>query len=174
MRKTKKITISALMSAIGAVFLTLGAVFEVMDLTASAFASLIIVFIYIEVGSPYTYLVWLVTSVLSFVFFPGSIIWAEYFAVFGIYPIMKAYIEKLPRQLWLLLKILYANLVIWLMMFACQFILKIPFFEKDVLWFKIAVYVILNAAFLAYDIFLTVMVRFYFQRLRHRFKNLLK
>jgi hypothetical protein len=32
----------------------------------------------------------------------------------------------------------------------------------------------LTVAFILYDIFMTVLIRFYFERLRHRFKNLLK
>ena len=49
-----------------------------------------------------------------------------------------------------------------------------PFFVIDKLWAKAAIYAILNVAFVAYDIFVTVLVRFYLERLRHRFRHLLK
>ena len=41
----------------------------------------------------------------------------------------------------------------------------------DKLWLKAGVYVIMNVAFIAYDLFITVLVRFYFERLRHRFRK---
>ena len=116
MRQTKKLTLSAVSVALGVVFMVIGGFLDVLDLSACALASLISVFVFIEIGSPYTYLVWLATSLITFVMFPGSAIWIEYLAVFGIYPIIKAYIERAPRFLWLILKLIYANCVIWLMM----------------------------------------------------------
>ena len=47
MNNTKKLAISAVLVALGTVFMVLGAVIEVMDLTVCAIASLIVVFIYI-------------------------------------------------------------------------------------------------------------------------------
>ena len=52
MRSTKKITLSAMMCALSVVILALGAVFEALDLTAAAIASICIAFVYIEVGAP--------------------------------------------------------------------------------------------------------------------------
>jgi hypothetical protein len=160
--------------ALGAMFMVLGAVFEVFDLTACALSSLLVVFVYIEIGSPYTWLVWLATSLVTFVCFPGSVLWAEYLIVFGIYPILKAYIERLPRKFWLIIKLAYINAVIWLLILAFQLIFKMPFFVYNKLWLKIAVYALINFAFVAYDLFITVMLRFYFARLRPRFRNFLK
>lgn len=174
MRQTKKITISAMTVALGTVFLVLGAVFDVLDLSACAFASLLVAFVYVEVGSPYTYLVWLATALLTFVFFPGSLVWVEYLLVFGIYPVLKALIEKLPRVFWLLLKLVYFNVVIWLIILASELVFKIPFFSEGAWWLKAGLYLLLNVAFVAYDIFLTVLIRFYFQKIRPRFANLLK
>ena len=174
MRQTKKLTLSAMMTALGAVFLTLGAFVEVLDLSASVIASLILVFVYLEIGSPYTYLVWLSTSLIIFLFFPGSYVWLEYLLVFGIFPVVKGYIERLPKLFWLLLKLLYANATLSAMLFLWEKLFGVPFFSKDALYFKIGIYVILNIAFLAYDMFLTVAVRIYFHKLRHRIKQMLK
>ena len=174
MRKTKKITLSAMIIALSTVLMVLGAMVDVLDLSVCALASLFVAFVYIEIGSPYTFCVWLATSLLTFVFFPGSIIWLEYLLVFGIYPILKAYIEKLPRKVWIILKLAYANLIFIALIFLVELILKVPFFGFDNLWIKVGVYALLNVAFFAYDIFITVLLRFYFERLRNRFKHLLK
>ena len=174
MRKTKKITLSAMVIALGTLFMVLGGFIEVLDLSASAIASVLVAFVYIEIGSPYTWLVWLGTTLASFISFSGSVLWLEYFLVFGIYPILKAYIERTPRRLWIFLKLLYINVTLWLIFAGFEFIFKTSVFIVDKLWVKIGIYAIMNIAFVAYDLFITVMVRFYFARLRPRFKHLLK
>jgi len=174
MRQTKKLTLAAMMTALGVVILTLGAFVEVLDLTAAVIASLIIVFMYLEVGSPYTYLVWLATSLLSFLFFPASYVWLEYFLVFGIFPIVKGFIERLPHLFWFILKLLYGNAVLILMLFLWEKLFGIPFFSKDIWYFKVGVYALLVVLFMAYDMFLTVAVRIYIHKIRHRFSRFLK
>ena len=174
MRKTKKITLSAMVVALGTLFLVLGGFIDVLDLSASAIASVLVAFVYIEIGSPYTWLVWLGTTLASFICFSGSVLWLEYFLIFGIYPILKAYIERTPRKFWLILKLLFINVVLWLIFLGFEFIFKTSVFIVDKLWMKAGIYVIMNIAFIAYDLFVTVMVRFYLSRLRPRFKHLLK
>ena len=174
MRQTKKITVSALCVALGVVFMVLGAVFDVVDLTACALSSLLVAFIYIEIGSPYTFLVWICTALLSAVLFPGSAIWIEYLLIFGIYPILKAYIERLPRLFWWLLKLAFINSVIWLLVLLVELITGAPLFDGETFWFNAVIYVLMNIAFISYDLFITVLVRFYLIKLQPRFKNFLK
>ena len=174
MRQTKKITMSAMLTALGTVLMVLGAFIDVIDLSVCAIASLIVVFVYIEIGSPFTWLVWLCTSLLTFLLFPGKAIWIEYLMIFGIYPILKAYIERLPRFLWFVIKLVFINAILALLTFLVELIFSLPLVAVDKTWMKIGVYAIMNVAFFAYDIFITVCVRLYMERLRPRFKNLLK
>lgn len=174
MSKTKKITLSAMVVALGTLFMVVGGFVEVLDLSACAIASVLVAFVYIEIGSPYTWLVWLCTSFATFISFSGSVLWLEYLLVFGIYPILKAYIERLPRKFWIFLKLIFVNTVLWLIFAGFEFIFKTSVFIVDKLWVKIGIYALMNIAFVAYDIFVTVMVRFYLVRLRPRFKHLLK
>ena len=174
MKTTKKVTLSAMAVALGTVIMLLGAVIETLDLTVCALASLLVVFIYIEIGSYYPWLVWICTTLTTALLYPGSLVWIEYLLVFGIFPLIKAYIEKLPRWSWFIIKLLYINLMIWGIFLIGEVLLGIPFFGEDTLIMKIALYVMINVAFVAYDFFITVMVRFYFDKLRSRFKRLLK
>ena len=174
MRATKKITVSAMIVALGVVFLTVGAMWEVLDLSLAAFASLLVAFIYIEIGSPYTWLVWLATSLITLIIFPGSIVWAEYLALFGIYPIIKAYIERMPRFIWWPVKLAYINAVFVAAIFLIEVLFSIPFFSTDVWWIRAGLYIFLNVAFVAYDLFLTVLVRAYMIKYRPRFRKFLK
>ena len=174
MRTTKKVTVSAMATALGVVLLLFGALFEVMDLSLCAVASLLVAFIYIELGSPYTWLVWLTTSLISFIFFSGSVVWVEYFAVFGVYPILKGYIERLPRASWWICKLLFANAVTVLLIFGIEWLFSIPFFGNDALWLRAVTYILINVAFIAYDLFLTVLIRVYMAKYRRVFKKFLK
>ena len=180
MNKTKKLTVSAIAVALGAVFSAVGAYFEIADLSAAALASLLVMFIYIEVGSPYTWLVWLSTTLVSFIIAPGGTVWLAYLTVFGLYPILKAYIERVPRILWLVLKLLFCNAALLLMLLGCEFILGVPFFSEEDIFglsptvIRCAVWVLLDLAFLLYDYFITVMARFYLTRMRSKFEKYLK
>ncbi len=172
MRTTKKITLSAMIVALGVVLMSIGALVELVDLSLAAVVSLFVVFAMIEIGMPYPWLIWVCTSLITFLLFPGNTIWLMYLS-FGAFPILKAYIERLPRGLWLILKLLYLNAIIVALYFLTELIFGIPLFE-GALWLCIVAYVFMNIAFIAYDRLITVMVRVYFERFRHRFSKFLK
>lgn len=152
-----------------------GAMIEVADLAACAVASLFVVLAYIELHSPYTWLIWLASSVLTALMFFGSPVWSEYFLVFGFYPILKAYIERAPRAFWLPLKLVYVNLVLWVIILVVQGLIGIPFFDSQAgVVLKIAIYAAANVAFVVYDMFLTTMVRVYFAKWRKSFQRFFK
>ena len=163
-----------MMVALGTAFMIIGAVIEVLDLTVCALASMLVVFIFLEIGSYYPWLVWVCTSLATGLLYPASLIWIEYALIFGVYPLIKAYIEKLPRWSWIIVKLVYANAVIWALFFICEKLLGVPFFTDEARWMRILTYILTNVAFLAYDLFITVMVRFYYDKLRPRFRKLLK
>jgi hypothetical protein len=173
-KETKKITISAMLVALGVVIMVLGAVIETLDLTVGAIASLIVVFVFIEIGKPYHFLVWLCTTLITALLFPGSALWVEYFLIFGIYPILKAYIERLPTWSWWPVKILYINAVVAALAFGMEKLLGIPFFEEVGGWMIAAFWALLNVAFVMYDIFLRTLIRVYMVKYRERFSKLLR
>ena len=174
MKDTKKITLSAMLTALGVVIMLLGAVIETLDLTVGAIASLIVVFVFVEIGKPYHWLVWLCTSLITALIYPGSALWIEYFLIFGIYPILKAYIEKLPKWSWWPVKLVYINSVVGLLALAMEKLLGIPFFEDEGVWMRVLFWALLNVAFVMYDIFLRTLIRVYMVKYRERFSKLLK
>ena len=163
-----------MMVALSTAIMLLGAVIEVLDLSVCAIASLLVVFIYLEIGSYYPWLVWICTTLATALIYPGSAVWVEYALIFGLYPLIKAYIERLPRWSWLIVKLVYINAVIWGIFCVSELLLGIRFFEEGGTIITIITYALSNIAFLAYDFFIMVMVRFYFDKLRPRFKKFLK
>ncbi len=179
MRTTKKLTVSAMAVALGTVFMIIGVVFEVMDLTAAALSSLVVAVIYVEIGSPYTFLVWICTSLATAMMYPGSMMWIMYLLMFGIYPIVKGYIERLPRVLWLPLKLLFGNAAMALAFLGCWFVLGISMTEEGLFGLPTAavwavLIVVVNVMLVAYDAFISVMMRFYMQRLHPVLNKILK
>ena len=181
MRQTKKLTISAMIVALGTLFMVLGAVIEVFDLTAVALASVLVAFVYIELGSPYTWLVWLCTTLTTFLLYQHSPMWFIYLVLFGVYPILKGYTERLPRLFWWPIKLVFGNIAFVLMLFGIKLITGMPFIDPNDAFLGIKggvlyvlTWILLNVALVAFDFFLTVMVRYYMVKLRPRFKNILK
>ena len=176
-----------MMCALSIVVLALGAIFEAMDLTAAALSSICIAFVYIEVGAPYTFIAWLCTSLLSFLFFPQRMLWIEYFLLFGLYPILKGYIERMPRPIWWPIKLPLYNLCLFIMAKGMGWILGVDFFGTqgsfenifsmgaEVWWESpLILLIVANIAFLAYDLFLTMIVRVYMLKYRPRLQKYLK
>ena len=173
MKTTKKITLSAMMVALGTVLMRLGVYVEVLDLTVCALASLMVVFIYLEIGSYYPWLVWICTA-LATALTGGGIVAAEYLLIFGIYPLLKSFVERLPKWSWIIVKLVFINAVIWLLFLISDILFGQNFFGEETPVMTAVVYVMMNVAFLAYDLFITIMVRFYYDRIRPRIKKLLK
>lgn len=189
MRETKKLTLSAILCALSVAVLSLGAFIETLDLSLTALTSLVIAFLYIEVGAPYTWLSWLVTSLLCFLLFPAKPVWAEYLLIFGVYPILKGYIERLPRPLWLVLKLAFFAASVSLFLWFLGWIFGTPVFGNGEMlssffygWFPGwdarallgLLYAVCLVAAWAYDAFLTVVCRLYFMTLRKKFLRFLK
>jgi hypothetical protein len=104
-----------------------------------------------------------------------------YLLIFGIYPLLKGYIERVRRGFWIPLKLLVGNLLAGCAALTVVLLFKLPLVELSALPFEIpapVVYSVLwggvNLCIILYDYFLTVMARFYMTRLRHRFSGLLK
>ncbi|MBQ2876652.1 MAG: hypothetical protein IJE25_06555 [Clostridia bacterium] len=175
MKQTKKLAISAMLVALSATLMSAGAMLEVADLAACAIASLFVVLAYIELHSPYTWLVWLASSVVTALMFFGSPVWSEYFLFFGLYPIIKAYIERAPRPLWWVLKIAFINAVVWVLILLVDGVLGIPVIEMEgSLIFLVGIYLLVNVAFVVYDLFLTAMIRAYMLKWRKHFARFFK
>ncbi len=174
MRQTKKITLSAIMAALSVVLIALGALLSVAELAIAAFCSLIVVFIHVEVGTPYQFLTWIVVSLLTALMFPSSFGYITYFLIFGIYPIIRHYIEKLPAVFAWIIKLVYFNAALVLLMIFSELVFGIPLFVTDEPLIKAGLYLLCIGAFVVYDFFLKVMIRAYFEKYRARFARFLK
>ena len=90
MNRTKKLTLTALLSALGTVLLSLGTLSQVLDLSAAAIVSCFVVFLRVELGGGYPYLFWAVTSLCSLLLLPSGAA-GLLFACLGLFTGNKSY-----------------------------------------------------------------------------------
>lgn len=167
LKRTRRIALSAVLSALGVLFLFLGSVIEVLDLTMGAFASLIIVFAVIEMIRSAPWLIYAVTSVLALILLPNKFPAVLYLLFCGIYPILKAMFERLHYVVSWVLKFSAFNSGLLLIVTAAKFILHMPDGELDFTWLVFAVG---NATFLIYDIALSKLITLYLVKIRSMLK----
>ena len=156
MRNTKKLSLAALMSALGVAFMYGGAMLEVFDLSTAALASICVMLVLVEIGTRYAWLTYAVTGVLSLLLLPQKLAAVLFLGFLGFYPMAKAFFERRFRG-WrcLVLKVLLLNACTALMLLAVRYVMT------EALWFEIMTLVIANIVFVVYDVALTRLLRAY-------------
>lgn len=172
---TKKIAISAILSAAGVIFLLFGSILEVLDLSAAAFAGFIIVIAVIEIQGKYPVLIYFTISLISLLVLPNKLP-AIFFIMFtGIYPLLKVRFERLHPAIAWALKFSAFNIFLWLLIFLIRLLTSrellniredVEFLKK----FEILVFLVANFTFLLYDIAMTKIINIYLVKIRKLLK----
>lgn len=166
-RRTKCLTVSALMAALGVVILALGSLLDSLDLSVAALASFFCVYAVIEMRGGYPYMVWIVTAGLAFLLLPQKSP-ALFYLFLGLYPILKEKIERLPTVVAWVLKIVWLHVSGVLIFLGFRFLLTPGASFDTRAWYLILLYVGVVFCFVLYDIALTRLITFYFRRLQNR------
>ena len=155
-----------------AVAIMLAAYFPYVSISAPAIAGLAIMLVFIETGFSYAMGSFLISAVLSFIFCEKEA--ATLFAlVFGIYPILKSFFEKIKnRVLEYVVKLLYLNISAAGAYFITVFVFGIPFDETGIKWIVYAFVAFYNVFFVLYDICLSKITLFYLNKYHQRFVRL--
>ena len=116
---TRRVATCGVFCALAVVMLGLGAVIEVLDVTASAAAALILLPILLCYGKKYAWLSYAVTATLGVLLMPQSLAAWMYGGLTGFYPMVKMKLDRLPRVLgWpIKLALLTAVLMLYLAVF---------------------------------------------------------
>ena len=156
MKNTKKLAFASLMSALGVAFMYVGALFEVLDLSTAAIASICVLLVLTELGGRYAWLTYAVTGVLPLQLLPQKFAAVLFLGFLGFYPMAKSFFERKFRG-WrcLVLKILLLNICTFLMLLAVRYVVA------EALWFEIMTLVLANIVFVVYDVALTRLLHAY-------------
>ena len=174
MKKSKKIAISAIMASLGVVFLYVGSLLEVLDLSSACVASICVLFCLTELGIPSAIGVYAVITTLGFLILPQKLPAFFFTFFFGIMPVTKMLFEKLGTRigkvLCLIFKIVLFNGELFVFAFLAKKLLEIP--ESTAL--KIVYIVLSNLIFILLDILYGLLVRIYYGKIRQRISKFLK
>ena len=111
---TRRIATCGVFCALAVVMLGLGAVIEVLDITAAAFAALALLPILLTYGGKYAGLSYAVTATLGVLLMPQSLSAWMYAGLTGFYPMVKQKLDRLPRILGWTVKLLLLTAVLLL------------------------------------------------------------
>lgn len=171
LRKTEKnvrrIAVSAMISALSFALMYIGTLAVVFDLCAVVLGAIGTAFAVIELRGAWPWLIAAVCSVLCLLLLPDKFAAVEYIILGGVYPIIKEYIERLPKLLQWPLKLVYFNALFTGGMLLAKYVMMI---NEDWVAFNIVIYALSNITFIVFDIALTVFISAYLTRFRKRMK----
>ena len=165
---TRRLTVSAMLVALGVVLLGLGAMVEVLDLSMAVIVSILAVFAVIEMSRGYAVLIYAATSVLSLLLLPAKTPALIYAAFAGYYPILKAILEgKLPRALaWVVKTAIFCLGVGAVLLIGARVLIMDLSWVFANWWFLL----LLPPVFLLYDFALTRLISAYLLKWRPRLR----
>ncbi len=165
MKNTKKLTFSAVLSALAVAIMYIGSALEVLDLSTAALASMCVLLVLVELGMKYAFLTYATIGVLSLLILPMKYAAIMFVGFLGFYPMAKAFFEqKFRGMLCLVLKILLLNVCTFAMLLLVRYVMT------EALWFEIMVLVLANIVFVVYDFALTRLLRVYVFKWRKMLK----
>ncbi len=177
MKKTKILSLSALGAALGVVFLYLGSMIEVLDMSAAVLASVLVLFCVLEFGYGYAGMVYLVITVLSLLLLPNKSPAVLFAGLFGYVPMTKFFFEHKMKHFAWMPKILVFNLIFAMIVFFGAELLGFTTdntFGIPPFVYYIAYFVLANIVYVVCDILYTRLSRIYFYRFRDKVRKYLK
>lgn len=163
MKKSKLITFCALMSALGIVMLFLGALLNILDLTAVIFASIILMVAREEIGYKALF-IYFVTIAIA-VLIPSTLVVGIEYAIIALYPIIKPFFDRQRAVIKWSLKIVYILMASFGIFLISRFLVADAPLYMDILLGITCVLV-----FILYDILLFRFSMYYGFKLRNKLR----
>lgn len=164
-KKTRRLATAGLLAALACVALFFGSMIELVDLSASALAALVVMVAVVELGKGWATGVYAVAAVISVLILPSTA--TVVFAAFlGYYPIIKVFLDKIrPKILQYAVKLTLFNGFLTVAMWLCVYILGVENEWAALGW---ALYVLGNATFVVFDFAIGVLAVWYINRIGRR------
>ncbi len=165
---TRKIAMNGILGALAVICLLLATVLPTNRLSFYALSSFFIAVAVMESGIRAGWLFYAATSLLGLIIVPDLLGRVPYVIFFGVYGLVKYYIEKLDKLvLEYILKYVYFNICLGI---AALSVSKLFGFSltAEIPWW--VVIVALEIIFLIYDFVYTLFIKYYRERLRPRLK----
>ena len=118
----RRTALGGIVSALGLVVMYLGSVIDVLDLSAAAFASILLIAVIAEHGRRDAICVFAVTALLSLLLLPNRAPALLYTLFLGYYPMLKITLDRLGRLRGTVLKLLVLNAALTLSFLAAHYL----------------------------------------------------
>lgn len=185
-QRTKTLTVSALLAALGVALLAVGLIIETLDLSMAAMASFFCLFAVLEIRGKFPWLIYAVTGILAVVLMPTNLGGWFYLLFFGYYPIVKDLLERFKKPISWTLKLIIFNLTLTVCILVTFYIFSGDTAGKTILdafsfafgvenigeIVTIGVFLLANMTFVVYDIALTRLIIVYYAKIRSKLKFL--
>ncbi|MBU5487699.1 hypothetical protein KQI77_05900 [Clostridium sp. MSJ-8] len=153
--KSSKLAIGGISVALSLVILYLTNIIPINTLAILTIVSSIIPITIIKTDIKTAIMVYIITSICSFMFLPITYL-IMYIAIFGIYGIIKCFIERLHNtSLEILLKLVFFNIILAIVYFA------LPSVLGNIKVSILLMFIGANIAFLVYDYALTIVITYF-------------
>ena len=107
MNNTSKTALSALSVAMGTVFMFLSSAIPTLEYAVPAAAGFVVLFVQAEINKSWAAGVYAATSLLGVLLVPNKEAMGMYIALFGLYPLLKSFFDKLPKAISYVVKSLF-------------------------------------------------------------------
>ncbi|NSW90651.1 MAG: hypothetical protein HPY74_08250 [Firmicutes bacterium] len=168
---TKKFALNGILAAIAIMCLLLATIMPTSKLSFYVLSSFFVSIIIMEYGTGSGWVFYILTNLLAFIIIPNKIRIIPYSVFFGVYGIIKYYIEKIDKiVLEYILKIIYFNVC---MTGAIVLFKEIVAGGTGIVNIKFPLWaglVLLEAIFVLYDYVYTLFIQYYKEKLRRFLK----
>ncbi len=176
MKRTSKITLSAMMAALATATMLLS-FFPYLTYAIPAVAGLFIMVVVIEIDLKWAMLSYLASAIISLLILPEPESKLLYICFLGYYPVLKAIMEKLNKNpLEWIFKIISFNIALVIVYFAFSRVVNFSLDELGVFgkYGAIALWFMGNAVFVIYDIAVSRMAMMYMSVIHPKIKRIFK
>lgn len=156
---SKKMAYSGILLGLNIVLLLISNLISINTMFFMGLASLIISVIVMEYGVNTGVVFYIASIILSFIVMPNKSQWLLYTLTFGIYGLVKYFIEKgRPIYIEVILKLIFANLVAVILYLILKNIVIIPI--------NIITIIVYQVAFLIYDYVYSLFIEYYNEKIK--------
>lgn len=156
---SKKMAYSGILLGLNILLLLISNLISINTMFFMGLASLIISVIVMEYGVNTGVVFYIASIILSFIVMPNKSQWLLYTLTFGIYGLVKYFIEKgRPIYTEIILKLIFANLVAVILYLILKNIVIIPI--------NIITIIVYQVAFLVYDYVYSLFIEYYNEKIK--------
>ena len=175
-KQTASLALCGVLCGLSVVVLSFSALFPSLSYVIPMVAGALLIIPSIEFGTGLALTSYAAVSIVAMLILPEKEAPLMYVFLFGLYPVIKKYFERIPKRLpEYLTKFAYFNIAAAAAVAIATFVLGIPLDDGTLgKWMIPALLILGNIAFIFYDYTLTLVVTLYIRRLQTMLRKALR